>query len=153
MNDIYFKRANIEDWKLLEKIEKAAASPFFQGCIDEAQYKKYLTESQVFFIMAGDDAIGSISYKKIENETMLINGLTVLPDRRRRGIARKAMKKLLADLGNQNIALYVHPENTPALLIYLRLNFVITDWKDNVLGNGQPRLLLRKYAKEFVQTE
>ncbi len=54
-----------------------------------------------------------------------------------------AMKKLLSDLGNKNFALLVHPENTPALLIYLRLGFLISEWKENYFGNGQPRILMR----------
>ncbi len=125
-------------------MEKGAASPLFQECVDEAQYKKYITESKVFLIMFDGQAVGTISYKKMEDGTILMNGLTVLPDYREQGIAKTAMKKLLVDLGDKNIALYVHPENTPALLIYLRLGFVITAWKDNVFGNGQPRLFLKR---------
>lgn len=144
MNKIKFKQVSIEDWKLVEEIEKGAASIFFCPCENEKGYKKYIKESEVFFIMQDGKAIGTISYKAEKDGTILINGLTVLPDYRGKGVATNAMKKLLTDLGDQNYTLLVHPENTAALLIYLRLGFVITEWKDNYFGNGQPRLYLKK---------
>lgn len=144
MGEIKFKQVSVEDWELVEKIEKGAASVFYFPCENEEQYKRYIKESKVYLVMYGDKAIGTISYKTEKDGTVLINSLTILPDYRGKGIATNAMKKLLADLGDKNYALLVHPENTAALLIYLRLGFVIAAWKDNYFGNGQPRLYLKK---------
>lgn len=148
MTAVSFKRARLTDWRFVEGLEKGAASPFFCQCDGEEGYKKYIKESKVFFIMNNRTAIGTISYKREKaTGTMFINGLTILPRYRGKGIATKAMKKLLTVLRNKNVALFVHPENTPALLIYLRLGFVIKEWKDNHFGNGQPRLYLWKSSE------
>lgn len=147
MKNIKFKKAAINDWKLVEKLEKGAESPYFCLCDGEEGYKKYIKESKVFFIINNKKTAGTISYKINKNKSILINGLTILPEYRGKGIATNAMKKLLAKLGDKNLSLVVHPENTPALLIYLRLGFTITGWKDNFFGNGQPRLFLKKIKK------
>jgi ribosomal protein S18 acetylase RimI-like enzyme len=144
MKEIIFKQTAVNDWKLVEKLEKGSASPFFLSCINEEDYKKYIRENEVFLIMINKKAVGTISYETDQDGTVIINSLTVLPEYRGKGIATNAMKKLLDGLKNKNFALLVHPENTAALLIYLRLGFVIAEWKDNYFGNGQPRLFLRK---------
>ncbi len=148
MDEIKFKKATINNWGQVEKLEKSSATPLFAACSGEAGYKRYIKESKVFFIMYNKKSIGTISYKIENDETVLINGLTVLPEYRGKGIATNAMKKLLSNLRNKNFSLLVHPEKTVALLIYLRLGFVITDWKDNYFGDGQPRLFLKKVSKK-----
>lgn len=49
MRKIQFKQVGIKDWKLVEKIEKGAASAFFCPCDGEEGYKKY--EKRVVFKM------------------------------------------------------------------------------------------------------
>ncbi|MFA6918086.1 MAG: GNAT family N-acetyltransferase [Candidatus Gracilibacteria bacterium] len=147
MEKIKFKQAIVNDWKLVEKLEKGAESPFFCPCDGEAGYKKYIKESKVFFIISGKKTIGTVSYKIEKNKTVLVNGLTILPSYRGKGFATAVMEKLLKTLGKRDFSLLVHPENIPALLIYLRLGFAISEWKDNYFGNGQPRLYLKKKIK------
>lgn len=145
--NIEFKKLNIEDWELLQSLEENAASDMFVSCDGEEEYKKYIRESQVYAIMKDNKAIGTISYKNHEDGVVLINGLTVMPKYRGQGIASLAMNKLLDEIGNKSCSLVVHPGNTPAILIYLRLGFYITDWKDNYFGDGEPRLYLQRKAK------
>lgn len=144
MENIKLKKATLNDWTLVEKLEKGAESQFFCPCDGEEGYKKYIRESNVFFIINKNKAIGTISYKIDKNKKISINGLTILPKYRGEGLATNAMEKMLTKLKNKNLALVVHPGNIPALLIYLRLGFTITEWKDNYFGNGQPRLVLRR---------
>lgn len=142
--DIKFKKIDVENWKLLQILEKSAATNMFATCEGEGGYKKYIRESTVFVIMISDTAIGTISYKNQADGAVLINGLTVMPEYRGKGIAKLAMNKLLNEVGNKNFELVVHPGNTPALLIYLRLGFSIIGWKENYFGDGEPRLYLQK---------
>lgn len=147
MRKIEFKQATLKDWGVVEELESGAKSPFFCPCDGEAGYKKYIKESRVYFIVSGKKMIGTVSYKIEKDKTVLINGLTILPGYRGKGIATVVMEKLLKDLGKRDFSLLVHPENIPALLIYLRLGFAISEWKDNYFGNGQPRLYLKKKVK------
>jgi len=143
MTKIRLQKATLNNWKLVEKLEKNAKGQFFCPCKGETEYKNYIKTSNVFLIMANEIPIGTISYK-IKSKTALINGLTLLPQYRGQGIATNTMKKILTKLKNKNIELVVHPQNTPAIIIYLHLGFKIMGWKENYFGNGQPRLLLKK---------
>lgn len=131
---------------LLQSLEKGAASDMFAPCDGEEGYKKYIRESQVYSVVKDNNAIGTISYKNQDDGTVLINGLTIMPEYRGQGIASLAMNKLLDEIGNKSCSLVVHPGNTPAILIYLRLDFYITGWKDNFFGDGEPRLYLQRKA-------
>lgn len=142
---IQFKKVELEDWGLLQTLEEAAATSMFATCDGEEGYKKYIRESTVYFIV--DELgkhVGSIAYKTQADGAVVINGLTVNPEKQGQGVAKQAMEKLLNEIGNKDIVLTVHPGNTPALLIYLRLGFVITDWKENYFGDGEPRLYLQR---------
>ncbi|MEK9159473.1 MAG: GNAT family N-acetyltransferase [Patescibacteria group bacterium] len=142
--DIEFKKITIDDWELARSLEEGAASDMFAPCDGEEGYKKYIGESQVYAIINGNKAIGTISYKNQDDGAVLVNGLTVMPEYRGQGIASLAMNKLLDEIGNKNCSLVVHPGNTPAILIYLHFDFCITGWKDNYFGDGEPRLYLQR---------
>lgn len=145
--EIKFKKVKLKDWEQLKFLEEGAASNMFAPCDGEEGYKKYIQGSEVFIIMSADKPIGTISYKNQDDESVLINGLTIMPEHRGKGIAKQAMSQLIDKVGNKIFVLVVHPGNTPALLIYLRLGFSITQWKDNYFGDGEPRLYLQKKAK------
>ena len=141
---IKLKKFDLENWKLLESLEKSATTNMYAAREDEEEYKRYIQNSQVYAIMKGDEAIGTISYKIQENGEALINGLTVKPEHRGKGIGKLAMSKILDEIGDKKCSLVVHPKNTPALLIYLSLGFLIKEWKNDYFGDGEPRLCLEK---------
>ena len=145
--DIQFKKVELEDLELLRNLEEGAACYMFPLWKGEEGYKKYIQESEVFIIMSADKPIGTISYKNQADKTVFIDGLSIIPAYRDKGIATEAMNQLLNKVGNRNFAILVHPHNTPALLIYLRLGFCITKWKANYFGDGEPHLYLQKKAK------
>ncbi|MDD3808145.1 MAG: GNAT family N-acetyltransferase [Candidatus Pacebacteria bacterium] len=121
-----FKKVEIKDWELLLSLEKVSATKLFAPLDGEDGYKKYIKESVVYFIMDGDEAIGTISYKIQDDGKYYIDGLTIKPEFRKQGIAKRAMKKLLDEISDKDLVLLVHPENNAALLIYLHLGFAIT---------------------------
>ncbi len=141
-----FKQVEIKNWELLLSLEKASVTKLFAPLDGEKGYKEYIKESKVYFIMDGKEAIGTISYKIQDDGKYYIDGLTVKPEFRKQGVAKQAMKKLIDEIGKQEIVLLVHPKNTAALLIYLHLGFFITKWEDNHFGDGEPRLLLQRKA-------
>lgn len=142
--DLKLRKAEAADWPLVQELELASDHPFFEICDGEEGTKRYLSESQVFLISLNNEAIGTISFKDTEENTVIINGLTVRPEHRGKGIAKHAMQELLQKIGNKKTTLYVHPKNIPALMLYLKLGFEITAWVDNPFGNGQPRLFLER---------
>jgi ribosomal protein S18 acetylase RimI-like enzyme len=145
MQEITFRQAEITDWGLLFEMEKAATEKRFYFQLEsEDECKEFIAESTVFFLMSGEKPIGIVSYKT-EGDVTHINGLIVLPEYRRQGVAKSAMEKVLSGSGNRKFSLTVHPDNIPALMLYLRLGFVITRWQDDCFGDGEPRLYLRKY--------
>jgi len=142
------KKVQLDDWELLRTLEEASATKMYAPCEGEEGYKKYIEESTVYFIMDKKNAVGTISYEIQKDGKCVINGLTVKPEHRSRGIARQAMEYLLNEIDDREIELVVHPENIPALLIYLHLGFIITKWEDNHFGDGEPRLHLKKKSRK-----
>jgi ribosomal protein S18 acetylase RimI-like enzyme len=55
------------------------------------------------------------------------------------------IRALLDEVGDKKpFELVTHPENTSAIITYLKSGFKIKAWKDNYFGDGQPRILLVK---------
>lgn len=128
-------------------IEKESKNSFYFAYEGEEEHKRHICESNVYFIEHEGEVVGTISYKINKEKDFYINGLTILPKYRGKGLGTKAMEKLLAKLKGKEVTLVVHPENVKAILIYLHLGFVITAWSDNHFGNGQPRIWMRKKGK------
>lgn len=145
MENLKLRQVHNEDWKTLAMLEKKASSDVFHALSDEKEIKEYIEDSEVFFIVLDDEKIGTISYENKENN-IHFNGLTVLNEHRRKGIASWAIKAILEKMSDnkKTINLVVHPQNTPAILVYLKAGFKIDGWKDNYFGDGEPRLSLVK---------
>jgi len=107
-----------------------------------------LRQSCVFLIQSDGKTIGTVSYEMKGRGHASLDGLIVHPGYRKRGIATKAVEFLLSELkGVKRIDLPVHPENSTALGMYLKLGFKIEGRKENYYGDGEPRLILARIEK------
>lgn len=149
MSKITLNPTTINDWKTIQNLEKQAEGKHYPAYTQEKDIKKYLSSSQVFLINHNDKPIGSISYEIKNDKTIYFDGFTILPEYRNQGFATQALTQIIQQLKNKtHFTLAVHPENTPALLIYLKANFKIKQWKNDYFGDGEPRLILEKFRTE-----
>lgn len=145
MENITLRQAINDDWKILAKLEKSAGSKVFHPLTTEKEIKQYIRNSKVFFIILNGNEIGTVSFEEKSDDLIYFDGLTVLPEQRRKGIASCAIKKVLDDIPKgKKFSLVVHPENTSAIIVYLKMGFVIKEWKENYFGDGESRLYLNK---------
>jgi len=146
--DVTLQPVTAKDWDLLAEMEKNAACEMYIPYTTESEIKNYTEHSKVFFVMRGEEKIGSISYQIKDDNSVYFDGMTVVPEHRHQGVATAAMKAALEDLtDHQDLNLLVHPRNTAALMVYLKSGFTIKEWRDNAFGDGQPRLFLVKTNK------
>lgn len=142
--NICLQQIDMEEWEILADLEKKSASELFHPLGNENEFRDYLRKSKVFYILLDNKKVGTISYEP-KDDYYEIDGMTVLPAYRRKGIASLAFQKLIEEPKvSKEWRLVTHPQNTASLLIYLKAGFVIKGWKDNYFGDGQPRLLLVK---------
>ena len=78
INKISFRLAASGDWQRVWQLEQQSGSKFFMACQNEEGVKKYLAESQVFFITKNRKPIGTISYKNLKNNSVLIDRKSVV---------------------------------------------------------------------------
>lgn len=139
---ITLQKAGTDDWQEILNFEKLASSRFFHAMTTQEEAEKYLQNSEVFFIISDDQKVGTLSYE-IKEGANHIDGLTIKPELRKRGIAQEAIR-FLVEKENKPFELYVHPENTSAILVYLKNGFKIVAWKENIFGDNEPRILMRR---------
>jgi ribosomal protein S18 acetylase RimI-like enzyme len=141
--ELTFRRATENDWRIVLRFEQFADSRLVFAYLKEDEVKRYIQTSNVYLILLDDQPIGDVSYEKKGPDRAYVDGLNVLPEFRGQGHAAKALEWLLKELGTfRTVDLHVHPENSHALVIYLKLGFKIKSWEDNHFGDGQPRLAL-----------
>ncbi|MFA5967143.1 MAG: GNAT family N-acetyltransferase [Patescibacteria group bacterium] len=139
---IILKQVLPEDWQQVLAIEQSANSPLYFPCTDEDIVKKYMDKSLVYFIINNDNQIvGTISFEIKGDNDYYCDGLVIMPEYRGKGYALEAVKEMLKLIGgHKHIHLVVHPHNTPAIITYLKAGFVVSGWKDNYFGDGEPRI-------------
>lgn len=144
--EISFRKVETEnDWNIFLEIEKevAKASEYYFAWTNLDDLKQNMEKSVIFLAYYQGKPIGHVEYRLKDIDQAEITGLVVLPKYQGMGAGKILFKKAMDDLSKiKKIFLMTNPENTRALLVYLKAGFKIKEWKDNFYGNGQPRLRL-----------
>lgn len=139
---ISLKRATLNDSDLVAKIEKIADSMTYHAVTKKKEVLDYIKNNQVFLVKNNAKIIGLVSFN-VKGKVAGCNGLVICPNFRRKGYAKKAMALALKALNDyQRIDLVVHPQNSPAVSLYLSLGFEIEKWKNNYFNDGEPRIIM-----------
>jgi RimJ/RimL family protein N-acetyltransferase len=147
--NISYRRVEEKDWKKVSELEKSVDSDIYLAYTTEKDVKEYLNKSTVYFIELDDEPIGTISYEKKSKDHAYLDGLIVHPDYQGHGYATQAVDWLLDKVKNyKKIDLVTHPKNSASIIVYLKNGFVITGWKDDYFGDGEPRLILEYERNE-----
>ncbi|MDO8627465.1 MAG: GNAT family N-acetyltransferase [Candidatus Diapherotrites archaeon] len=146
--EISLVKAYMKDWQKILEFEKASKSKLYSNFETEKEIKKYLEKSRIYFVKFGKQIIGTTSYKT-DNNSACIDGLIISPEQRGKGYAKIVIHLILEKIKNYKKAyLMVHPQNSTAIIIYLKEGFKITKWKNNYFDDNEPRLLLEKELLE-----
>lgn len=137
-------KAKINDWQKVLEFETAGKSRLFAALKNEKEVKDYLGESQVYFVMLGEESIGTVSYKP-ENDSAYLDSLLINSKHRGKGYAKIALHLIMEKAKDHKRAyLRVHPQNTSAIMVYLKEGFKIIGWEENHYGDNEPRLVMEK---------
>jgi len=142
--EISLVKAQVSDLEKVMEFEKIGKSKYFSPYETEKEVKEYLTNSNVFLVKLGKEFIGTASYQS-EGDSAYLNGLIISPTQRGKGYATIALHLMLDKVKDfKRIYNRVHPQNTSALLTYLKEDFKIIAWEDNHYGDNEPRLVIEK---------
>lgn len=133
----------IDEWSKVGKLEGRSKSNFFHAFTKKEDILKYLTESSVYFIDLEGLHIGSIGFKALNEKTTQLEGLNIIPEKRKMGYAEDSVKllmQLIKNKGFSEVVLLTHPKNVSALNLYLKLGFTVVGYFENYFGDGEPRL-------------
>ncbi|MDP3988245.1 MAG: N-acetyltransferase [Candidatus Levybacteria bacterium] len=146
MKTIVLTKADIDRIINFER-EHAPESPIYQKYkVSDLMEIFDNPRSSAFGMIEKDELIAWASYRLV-NDTFEMSSLVVHKNFRRKGIGKTlldhAIKKLLEKEEKPFIYLTVYTENRDALILYLKNNFVIYDFKKNYYGEGSHRLFLK----------
>jgi len=141
--NIFLQEATREDLKIIRDFMKKVESRLFHATTEEDELKEFIKDNKVFFIVLDNNKVGIVAYRLKENFNYL-SELIVAPQYQKKGIASLVIKKVLEKINDKPVELFTHPENTPAIITYLKAGFVIKSWKENCYGDGEARILMVK---------
>jgi len=138
-------KAIADDWRIISDLEKTSASKIFHPTvIEEEETRQFVNDNEVFLIDVDGKIIGIIAYQN-KADQFYISEFIIGKEYQNKGCGKQALNLLLEKIGNSKSAtLRTHPENTPAIITYLKAGFKIKGWKENCYGDGEPRLILIK---------
>ncbi len=139
----------------IQKLERESAP-------EKPDYVKYTLEElqelfdnpekcQVFGIYLGNELVAWSSYRWIKDNLYEFSSVVVHKNHRGKGMGKALLKYTAGEILNNHkdaeIYLTVYPQNFNALILYLKNNFLIYDFKKDYYGPGADRLFL-KYSKQ-----
>ena len=140
--DIKLINAEVKDWEKILQLEKSCNSRLFAAFETESEIKDLFKSSEVYWIKVGGEIVGEVSVEK-KDKSNYLSGMAIFPKFQGKGYGKKVLAELIQKYAGK-FTLTVHPENTPAIIIYLKAGFKIVGWEDNPFGDGEPRLLMEK---------
>jgi ribosomal-protein-alanine N-acetyltransferase len=127
---------------LFELDVKSFNRPFDCPAVSVEQLRDYLKDSVVYLGCHGRKVVASFSYRVEKDEAVELLQMVVLPEYQNKGVGKFLMESLLKLTAGQKIYTVTHPQNTAAIILYLKFGFQIYGWQDNYFGDGEPRLKL-----------
>lgn len=149
-HNLIFRRGSEKDAPVLIDLAGRVATPkiYNQILFTNDDAVREINKNVFYFLEIDGQAIGSAAYRTQANGSVYINNFAVDPRYQRRGIARAALEKILKETQNvTRLELCTHPDNVPALNLYMSYGFVIESRVENYFGDGEPRLILAKTNK------
>jgi len=139
------KRASLQkNADILFEIDiKSFNRPFDCPAESAEQVKNYLKNCIVYLCYDGNKPVASFSYELREDDSVELMQMMVLPEYQKKGVGKFMTENFLRLAKGKKIHTVTHPQNTSAIILYLKHGFNIYGWKDDYYGDGQPRVLLR----------
>jgi len=140
-------KATLSDWQEIGAIESKSSTACFKALTLQGELEEYLTESSVYFAVVDGQKVGTIGFKKLSEDTAQLQGLNIKPEFRGKGYGNEVVDLLLKETERQGftkVTLTVHPASIPALVTYLKHGFIVTGYKENYFGDGEPRLEMER---------
>lgn len=106
---------------------------------DIDEQKTYLKDASVYLVANEDSPVGFYAYTT-QDDYIQIKTMALLPTYQGKGIGKQMMDHLLKNINKILVKLVTHPQNTQAMIFYLKSGFTITDWIDDYFGDGEPRI-------------
>ncbi len=127
------------------RIYNAAFTRPFDSKVEDVKFvKDYLAKSIIFVGYIKDIPISYFAYEFQGEERVELRSTGVLPEYQNMGVGRMMLKYFLNLFPDKKIFLITHPKNVFAIILYLKHGFMITGWKENYYGDGEPRLILNR---------
>ena len=141
--------ATEKDWQGVAEFEKEAECRIFHAYTTEEDVTKMIQNDEVFFAVLDGEKIGVMAYHK-NPDSNHITDLIVAKKLQGQGLGLLILKTLMEKVGENNqFDLVTHPENSAAIITYLKAGFLIKDLKENFFGDGEPRIVLVKEKNEI----
>ena len=151
MDEIEFRRATAEDGPVFLALQERSTDVKLYGPAGgPEQASKEISENSLYLITIRDDVVGSVAHRQRSDRSVYICNVVVAPEKRRQGLARAAMSFVFGQ--NKSVPrfdLVTHPENLPALNLYLSLGFTVESRSESHFGDGEPRLVLAKEGERL----
>ena len=146
LSKLIFQRAGAEHAAAFLALERLAGDPRTYGPVtDIAAALREIDENRLYLFRLEETFIASAAYRLRTDASVHISSVAVHPAYRRQGIARMAMLFILElNKHARRLDLVTHPDNVPALRLYLSLGFAVDQRLENYYGDGEPRLVLAK---------
>ena len=133
------------------EIEKRVFNRDFDDCPSQVEeVVEFIKDTDVYLLFEESNPIGYFALKPLSDNTCELKSIAVDAPYQGQGVGSYLMQRVLEVANDKTIQLVTHPKNVSGLFLYLKNGFEIVGWVDDYLGDGQPRLKLKRTVTETV---
>lgn len=142
-----FRILTIDDIDSVMELEESIPNSLSWKSATREEQLPIIQSSNEYGIFENNALIGKVGFE-FENNTWHVDGLIVHAEYRLKGFGKKlfeyALQHFISKEHPKELTIFVYPENSSAISLYLRNGFIIKEWIANKYGDGKHRLKLIK---------
>lgn len=140
--------ANLPAIMNLEHSIKPSASWF---PVDADYQKRIIMRGLNFGVFDNGTLIGKVGFTSEKEDEFEVDGMIMKDKYRNQGIGQKLFSYALNELMNKThpkkVTLFTHPDNSAAIALYQKFNFVTKELIPNKYGEGMHRIRMEKIIR------
>jgi ribosomal protein S18 acetylase RimI-like enzyme len=138
----------MEDITSIMDIEHSVPDSLAWASATEEEQIPIVAAGNVYGIFEKETLVGKVGFIEVDKKTWQVDGLVIQPQYHGKKygttLFTKALAAIIDKIHPTYIQLFVYPENSSAISLYLHCGFIIKEWISDKYGPGKHRLKLVK---------
>lgn len=147
--DVTFRPVPPEDLDSVMRLEQSMPHSLLWESASKEDQMNIIGQGSMYGVYVNGTLIGKVGFWDSPDDGWEVDGMIVDDKYRNKKYGTQllsyALRRITETEHPSSLVLYTHPHNVPAIILYLKVGFLIVGYVANKYGQGKDRLRMKRY--------